>query len=416
MIVYTDNDFQKNFDYVRMANPVVNSAKGTLLMLNQANIPEAKEFCHRMRFNEELVYEKNDLQIMLTKCFANMQKIRYSAINHYAKKAQISTIVDLGCGYSPRGLFFKDTENFKYIGIDLPAIIQDLRIAGNDMNYIAADMTNLPSLEKALEGIEGKILFITEGVLSYLTETELKTVIKNVASLLKKHTGLWLTPDFNDNDYVSAIMRPIFGEEKLKTIGMLLNSTKKVDVGTEFRTEEIAATKKGLSLATSEGFVITLLDFLPGGTDFISPDDFSPAIKESILENYRSFKMAVLYTNPEVLEESLQQSDQEEEIHEKGDLSFRYTETDLSYGIFLKGRLDTISSPALISFFENTSDRRKEKTIIIDCTDLEYVSSAGLRVFLMMYKSNNKQLRLVNCNSVVTSILEETGFKDIFCL
>lgn len=69
--------------------------------------------------------------------------------------------------------------------------------------------------------------------------------------------------------------------------------------------------------------------------------------------------------------------------------------------IIFHGRLDTISSPELLSFYENSIKNRKEKFIILDCADLEYVSSAGLRVFLIMYKSTGGNVKVINANETV---------------
>ena len=161
-----------------------------------------------------------------------MQELRYKSLNYYIKQTKMNTVIDLECGFSPRGLLFKDNPSINYIGIDLPAVINELRIAGNDMNYATADMTNLASLEEAIQSVTGTVIIITEGVLSYFTENELRIVIQNIRSLLHKHNGIWITPDFYNNDYVSAIMKPIFGDEKFEKINKLLQATKKKHTGT----------------------------------------------------------------------------------------------------------------------------------------------------------------------------------------
>jgi anti-anti-sigma factor len=49
----------------------------------------------------------------------------------------------------------------------------------------------------------------------------------------------------------------------------------------------------------------------------------------------------------------------------------------------------------------------------INCTRLQYISSAGLRVLLLMQKSGAK-VRLTGVNDAVWEILETIGFIDIF--
>ena len=49
--------------------------------------------------------------------------------------------------------------------------------------------------------------------------------------------------------------------------------------------------------------------------------------------------------------------------------------------------------------------------------NLEYISSAGLRVLMIMRKAlaDGKNFSLINMNDNVTNIIETTGFDTIFC-
>lgn len=53
--------------------------------------------------------------------------------------------------------------------------------------------------------------------------------------------------------------------------------------------------------------------------------------------------------------------------------------------------------------------------LLIDMKQLEYISSAGLRVLLAAYKklkAKGGSLRICHVNDVVMEVLEVTGFKD----
>ena len=50
--------------------------------------------------------------------------------------------------------------------------------------------------------------------------------------------------------------------------------------------------------------------------------------------------------------------------------------------------------------------------VIIDCDELEYISSAGLRIILKQ-KKRFPNLRIINCNQAVYDIFQMTGFTDI---
>ena len=60
----------------------------------------------------------------------------------------------------------------------------------------------------------------------------------------------------------------------------------------------------------------------------------------------------------------------------------------------------------------------KINAVSIDCTVLEYISSAGLRVLLYAQKVMNKQGSMVVCNvqEDIQEIFEVTGFVDILTI
>ena len=83
--------------------------------------------------------------------------------------------------------------------------------------------------------------------------------------------------------------------------------------------------------------------------------------------------------------------------------------------IKLEGKLDTNTSPELDSKI-NELDGMEE--VIIDMKDLNYISSAGLRVLLSMQKIMNKQgkMTIINVCENVMDIFEVTGFSDILSI
>ena len=80
--------------------------------------------------------------------------------------------------------------------------------------------------------------------------------------------------------------------------------------------------------------------------------------------------------------------------------------------IKLDGKLDTNTSPELDS---KMSELEGVEEVIIDIADLNYISSAGLRVLLSMQKVMNKQgkMTIINVCENVMDIFEVTGFSDI---
>lgn len=79
--------------------------------------------------------------------------------------------------------------------------------------------------------------------------------------------------------------------------------------------------------------------------------------------------------------------------------------------VALKGRLDTITAPELEE--DMKEDIKTAKELIFDFTHLEYVSSAGLRVLLRLFKQMKQQMLIRNVNEIVQEVFEATGFADI---
>ena len=84
--------------------------------------------------------------------------------------------------------------------------------------------------------------------------------------------------------------------------------------------------------------------------------------------------------------------------------------------IFLEGRLDTATAPELESVVDTALTGVEE--LIMDLEQLEYVSSAGLRVFLKMQKLMNTQgaMKIIHVNETVMEVFDITGFVDILTI
>lgn len=84
--------------------------------------------------------------------------------------------------------------------------------------------------------------------------------------------------------------------------------------------------------------------------------------------------------------------------------------------VVLNGRLDTVSAPVLEGKLKTDID--SIESLVFDIKELEYISSAGLRVLLTAQKVMNKQGKMVvkGANEVIMDIFEVTGFSDILTL
>ena len=80
------------------------------------------------------------------------------------------------------------------------------------------------------------------------------------------------------------------------------------------------------------------------------------------------------------------------------------------------GRLDTPGAQE-INPQMNALAEEADKTIILDCTDLTYISSSGLRIFLTLRKAaadRGGKIIIRNISDDIRNVFMMTGFLNLF--
>lgn len=80
----------------------------------------------------------------------------------------------------------------------------------------------------------------------------------------------------------------------------------------------------------------------------------------------------------------------------------------------LEGRLDAMAAPAVQDAFLKVA--QDYAAIVLDFSQLSYISSAGLRTILVLQKQVNRSagsLKLINVEPAVMEVFEMTGFSGI---
>ncbi len=92
------------------------------------------------------------------------------------------------------------------------------------------------------------------------------------------------------------------------------------------------------------------------------------------------------------------------------------TQNDKNLCLALEGRLDTTTAPELES--EISASIEGVEALTLDFGNLEYISSAGLRVLLSTQKIMNKQGEMVieNVCEDIMEVFEITGFSEILTI
>ena len=95
-------------------------------------------------------------------------------------------------------------------------------------------------------------------------------------------------------------------------------------------------------------------------------------------------------------------------------MTIKETTQDNKVQLNVEGRVDATTAPqlqnAILTAFQKVND------VVLDCSALEYISSAGLRALLLgekTSKSKSGSFVLTNVGQEVMEILEVTGFDDI---
>ena len=81
--------------------------------------------------------------------------------------------------------------------------------------------------------------------------------------------------------------------------------------------------------------------------------------------------------------------------------------------VALEGRLDTTTAPELEKFLE--SELHGLQKLVFEFKDLEYISSAGLRVLIYALQCLEFQncMTIRNCSPEVLEVFEVTGFMEM---
>jgi len=97
-------------------------------------------------------------------------------------------------------------------------------------------------------------------------------------------------------------------------------------------------------------------------------------------------------------------------------MEITYTIEETAVKVALIGDLDTPSTVEIQPKFDVIMEH-SSKTVKIDCTDLNYIASSGLRQLIALYKkckAEGGKLVLANVNSDVMEIFAVTNFDKVF--
>ena len=367
----------------KAVNPVYTTAKGTVMTLAAGGDKDAIALCPYLEL-DEMQKGRSKVPPEIGRVYAVAQEARYNIYNHAALERKEPIIVDLPSGYSPRGFRTADAGK-TYYGLDLPAVIDLMKTAVSKtmtdeqkrfVQYYSVDATNYDSLKKALESTDGEICIVTEGLMGYLSQPELVSMCQAIHRLLSEKGGCWITAD-------AGIL-----EIYILTYKILVNED----------SNELAAAMKGhaSNMADVDFYNNSLfLNGSDGAIAFLNEQGFSVK-KESVSDYIHGLhtvnkdeekQLSEKYARMEIWTMTVDKGATKSYEAVSQDTSFE-VKSEVKDGIFsveIRGRVDTITAPELLKRFQEAGEGIK--SICVDVSEMSYVSSAGLRVFLTMRKS-----------------------------
>ena len=89
-----------------------------------------------------------------------------------------------------------------------------------------------------------------------------------------------------------------------------------------------------------------------------------------------------------------------------------FTASDKALTLQLHGHIDSANAPEAEKTINDIRSQNPAESVVVDCEDLQYISSAGLRVILRLKKAVG-DTKLMNVSNDVYEIFEMTGFTEM---
>lgn len=399
-------------------NPIFNTAKMTLFQLAATGHEDAKAVAKKLNLTQKDTQDSKTVKADEADLFINsiIMEVRYFTNGKLAKESGF-TEVDLPCGFTPRAIEFAKSGK-KYVGMDLPATINEVEPAILSLldeeqeklvNFEGVDATNYQSLKSAFDKIDGKVCITTEGLLMYLTDSEMDAMCDNIKKILAEHGGYWITLDPEISLLYVLIVKAFYGE---RTREIMYQSKYRIEDKSDVETIQNTITisvrsdvqenmKNAINYITSKGFKLERIPYANHVPEFKSLENADPKIVAQIKEG---FKRVCIWKITVDESDNVDISDGKTESF-NADASIDGDRLNLN----LTGNLDSLSAPKLLASYEKIKKDNTLNSVFIDCSKLDYVSSAGLRVLLIMQNDCEDGVTMKSCNETVIEALSNTN-------
>ena len=397
------------------ANPVFMTAKTAICLMAAADITDASAIVRCLGLeNHNPLQNMTDPDVVLGN--ALVVETKYRTMCSLIKNSGCHICVDLPCGYTPKALHLSKA-GMRFIGLDLPIVVQEIApiirslTAGSDeISFHGIDATNYESIRTALQNVTGPLCITTEGMMMYFDAHEADTVVSNIRAMLEQHGGLWITPDPEFILQFFYSFRSIFGKDSpAKLAASKESAQQQANVASLSNPLIINPDDIIRSSKTAEDFInshgmkvkkITLAEYIPNLSIY----------RQLTQEQIRNFKTAMNDCHYWIitLDEQKQPADNAEQ--QVTPFEMNYALENNMFKVSIGGRLDSLTAPQLLTAWEKIKTTSMPVGAEIDCAKLGYITSAGIRVFLILQKALGKNLTLTNVNPSMEKLFIQKGF------
>lgn len=389
-------------ELLRKVNPIYFSAKGCLLLLAETGDPDLVNFYNGVD-TEQLTAATTAQDPQITRGRIISLEVRHNLWNAIAEETDCQTIVDLPCGYLPHCLTAARLKK-NYYGFDLPIVTDEISAVASKLmtaqensfvHYHGVDATNYFSMRNALNGVEGKICIITDGLLGYFNRNDLKVVCENVHRLLREFGGCWYTSDSEFTRSISLTYAALTGGDKDEMSEANENGRKQIADSEDENIFSAGTLEERRRFMEECGFRVKSFRY-PEKLRVIPSLKNEPALMNKILSAYGEIEEWVLTA-------------EETNSAERIDLPFaqKFSVSGDVLSVQLRGRLDTITAPELLQAYEEHREKFSFAEIKIDAAELSYVSYGGLRVLRIMCDDleTGSRFKILNAGDDVKKLL-----------
>jgi O-methyltransferase involved in polyketide biosynthesis len=204
---------KSGFIMERSYEKISSTAKLVAYLRGFTDIPYAKEIAVESgakKTFQELAGESAESMVRLVPRW----EARYKVTDRILAEHDVTQVLEIAAGLSPRGLAMTTNPDIVYVVTDLPQILEEEKtiaekiLAKSDnrrpnLHFQAANALEMESLWRAATVFESDrpVGIITEGLFPYFNRGEQETLAGNIHELLGKYDGLWITTEVHTKQY-----------------------------------------------------------------------------------------------------------------------------------------------------------------------------------------------------------------------